>query len=195
MTLRAAGRGFTLIELMVGIAIAALLIVLAAPSFVTFVRNSEIRSTSESIINGLRAAKTEATRQNRRVMFSLVGGNSANWTINLVNDPVDCADPVSPAIQSYASEEAGKTSKVTVTPHKRMVCFDGMGRVVNQGTPNDHIMSIDIESTVACQARPLRVVVDDADKPTPRGLRMCDPNPNLPSDDPRYCRDGNDTSC
>ena len=132
--LRAEMRGFTLIELMVAIAIAALLLLLAGPSFTTFLRNSEIRSTSESIVNGLRAAKTEAARQNRRVMFSLAGGNSASWAINLVNDPVDCADPVAPPIQSYAKEEAGKNSKVTITPaNKLTVCFDGVGRVVNQG--------------------------------------------------------------
>ena len=189
-------RGFTLIELMVAIAIAALLVFLAGPSFTTFLRNSEIRSTSESLVNGLRAAKTEAARLNQRVMFSLAGGNSPSWTINLVTDPVDCAGPASPPIQSYVKEEAGKNSKVTITPAtKTTVCFDGVGRVVNQGTLNDHIMAIDIESSVACEARPLRIVVDDADKATPRGLRMCDPNPNLPADDPRYCRDGNDKSC
>ena len=197
MTLRAAGRGFTLIELMVGIAIAALLIFLAGPSFMTFLRNSEIRSTSESIVNGLRAAKTEAARQNKGVMFSFAGANSASWAINVVNDPDNCAGPVSPPIQTYAKEESGRNTKITVTPNKLTVCFDGVGRVVKQGqrTPSDHIMSIDIESNVACQARPLRVVVDDADTAAPRGLRMCDPNPNLPSGDPRYCRDGNDKAC
>ena len=193
MRQRAEVRGFTLIEMMVAIAIAALLLLLAGPPFTTFLRNSEIRSTSESIVNGLRAAKTEAARQNRRVMFTLEGGNSASWVINVVNDPVDCADPVAPPIQSYVKEEAGKNSKVIIAPADKLtVCFDGIGRVVKQGTPNDHIMSIDVESIVACQARPLRIVVDDADKPAPRGLRMCDPNPNLPPDDPRYCNDGND---
>jgi type IV fimbrial biogenesis protein FimT len=182
--------------MMVGIAIAALLIFLAAPSFTTFLRNSEIRSTSESIINGLRAAKTEAARQNQRVMFTLAGGNSASWAINLVGDPTNCATPVAPPIQSYAMEEAGKNSLVTVNPAAKLtVCFDGVGRVVNQGTLNDHIMTIDVESRVTCEARPLRIVVDDANLATPRGLRMCDPNPNLPADDPRYCRDGNDKAC
>ena len=195
MASRAATRGFTIIEMMVAIAIAALLLLLAAPAFTTFLRNSEIRSTSESIINGLRAAKSEAARQNQRVMFSLAGGNSASWAINLVNDPVNCAMPVAPPIQSYVREEAGKNTKVTVTPNRLTVCFDGVGRVVNQGTPNDHIMAIDVASIVTCEGRPLRIVVDDADKAAPRGLRMCDPNPNLPADDPRYCRDGNDISC
>ena len=194
MTSRTEALGFTMIELMVGIAIAALLVFLAAPSFTTFLRNSEVRSTSEAIINGLRAAKSEAARQNQRVMFSLAGANSASWSINLVGDPVDCANPGA-AIQSFVKEEAGKNTKVTVTPNKLNVCFDGVGRIVNQGTGGDHIMSIDVETVVACEARPLRIVVDDANAATPRGLRMCDPNPNLPADDPRYCRDGNDKSC
>jgi type IV fimbrial biogenesis protein FimT len=51
-----------MIELMVAIAIGALLIFLAAPSFTTFLRNSEIRSTSESIVNGLRA-RSDGSRQ------------------------------------------------------------------------------------------------------------------------------------
>ena len=60
-------RGFTLIELMVALAIAALLLLLGMPSFTTFLRNSEIRSTAESLVNGLRAASAEAARQNKRV--------------------------------------------------------------------------------------------------------------------------------
>ncbi len=72
-------QGFTLIELMVALAIAALLLLLGMPSFTTFVRNSEIRSTSESIINGLRAATTEAANRNRPVTFSLKG-SGADWT-------------------------------------------------------------------------------------------------------------------
>jgi type IV fimbrial biogenesis protein FimT len=191
VTLRPATRGFTMIELMAGIAIAALLVFLAAPSFTTFLRNSEIRSTSESIINGLRAASSEAARQNRRVMFTLAGSNSASWAINLVNDPVDCADPVMPAIQSYVKEEAGKNSTITSTPAGQLkVCFDGVGRVVKQGTPNDHIQQIDIASVVAGEARPLRIIVDDPNPPAagkPRGLRLCDPDTNLPADDPRRC--------
>ena len=105
------------------------------------------------------------------------------------------ADRPPPTKLDRFKEEAGKNTKVTVTPNKLNVCFDGVGRIVNQGTGGDHIMSIDVETVVACEARPLRIVVDDANAATPRGLRMCDPNPNLPADDPRYCRDGNDKSC
>ena len=46
----------------------ALLLLLGLPSFTTFMRNSELRSTSESILNGLRAAITEAIRAEAKAL-------------------------------------------------------------------------------------------------------------------------------
>ena len=68
-------KGFTLIELMAALAILALLLLLGMPSFISFLRNSEIRSTAESIINGLRTASAEATRRNSRIAFTFTGPN------------------------------------------------------------------------------------------------------------------------
>jgi len=184
------GQGFTLIELMVGLAIFALLMLLGMPAFTTFLRNSEIRSNAESLINGLRTASAEATRQNARVVFTLAGGG---WSINQANDPA-CTDLVQPPIQQYSTSEAGKSTKITVTPGgKTAVCFTGLGRIVNQGTAGDHIQQIDVESIVTGEARSLRIIVDDvaaADPAKPRGLRMCDPDPALAAlspPDPRAC--------
>ena len=188
-------QGFTLIELMAGLAILALLFLLGMPSFITFLRNSEIRSTSESIVNGLRAASAEATRLNSRVAFTL--GPGANWKINAINDPAtdtDCTD-LGPVIQQFDAKEAGKGAKVTVTPAaKSAVCFTGLGRVWKQGTAGDHLQQVDIGPSVAgAEGRPLRIIVDDTaptDPAKPRGLRMCDPDPALTSlspPDPRAC--------
>ncbi len=191
LAMRAKARGFTLIELMVAIAILALLMLLGMPSFITYLRNSEIRSNAESLINGLRTASAEATRQNAKVVFTLTGG--AGWKINLVTDQ-DCAVLVAPPIQQYVSTEAGKSTKITMTPgDKSTVCFSGLGRILNQGTAGDHLQQIDIESLVAGEARSLRIIVDDvaaADPTKPRGLRMCDPDPALKllvPPDPRAC--------
>lgn len=186
----ASDRGFTLIELMAGLAILALLLALGMPSFTTFLRNSEIRSTAESLINGLRTASAEATRQNSKVLFTL--GPGADWAINLVNNP-DCTGLVQPPIQQFAGNETGKNSKITATPAKTTVCFNGLGRIVSQGTVGDHIQQIDIETLVTGEARSLRIIVDDvaaADPTKPRGMRMCDPDPALKllsPPDPRAC--------
>src|SRR5262245_21655594 len=79
--MRSASLGFTLIELMVGLGMAALLLVLGMPSFVTYARNSEIRSTTEALMNGLRAAKAEAANRNVQVHFELPASGDFLWTI------------------------------------------------------------------------------------------------------------------
>lgn len=189
MAPRAVVRGFTVIELMVAIAIAALLVFLAAPSFTTFLRNSEIRSTSESIINGLRAAAAEAANRNRRVTFELTGGaTKADWKFWVLDED----DTTHKTLQSYAQAEAGKNTAIAVTPAgKTTVAFNGLGRVeIDPANPNDHIRMIDVSSAVTGEARPLRIIIDDPNPPAankPRGLRMCDPDTNLPADDPRRC--------
>jgi type IV fimbrial biogenesis protein FimT len=195
---RTKGSGFTLIEMMVGLAILALLLLLGMPTFTTFVRNSEIRSTAESLVNGLRAASAEATRQNAHVIFTLTTAGSSSWAINVVQDPAsntDCATLVQPPVQSYAKKEAGASSTVATTPADKLtVCFNGLGRIINQGVlPSDHVQQIDVASVVVGEARPLRIIVDDPAPPVagkPRGLRMCDPDPALAAlvpPDPRAC--------
>ncbi len=163
------------------------------PSFTTYLRNSEIRSTAESIVNGLRTASAEAANRNARVAFTLAGGGDAGWSINLVKDPVK-NELEQPPSQAFASKETGRSTKVTVTPAgKLQVMFNGLGRIDNQGVADDHLQQIDIDSTVSGEARPLRIIVDDpnpADPAKPRGLRLCDPDPALSKlipPDPRAC--------
>ncbi len=188
-------RGFTLIELMTALAILALLFLLGMPAFTTFVRNSEIRSTSESIINGLRTATAEATRRNTRVAFTLSGTNGS-WQIRAIDDPTtdtDCTRFAADVIEQFAAQETRTGAQVTVTPAgKSSVCFTGLGRVFNQGT-GDHIRQIDIAAATTGEGRPLRIIVDDpapSDPTKPRGMRMCDPDPALAAltpPDPRAC--------
>ena len=124
-------RGFTLIEMMVAIAIAALLLLLGGPPFTTFLRNSEIRSTSESLVNGLRAASDRSgpPQQDGHVRARKRTGadwSSGCWTTTM---------PRSKTLQTYNRKEAGPNSKIAITPAGRLtVAFDGLGRVVNQGT-------------------------------------------------------------
>lgn len=193
MTVCAKPRGFTLIELLVGLALLALLLTFGVPSFTTFLRNSEVRSTAESLINGLRAASTEAANRNTRVAFTLVGSGDAGWAINVVTDPVT-KELEQPPIQAYSRKEGGGNTTVTLTPvNKLQVTFTGLGRVENQGMPDDHLQQIDIASVATGQARPLRIIIDDpnpTDPAKPRGLRLCDPDPGLAAltpPDPRAC--------
>ncbi len=56
--------GFTLLELMVVVAVAAVLAAIAAPSFSTFIDNQRLRNASFDIVSDLSLARSEAlTRQ------------------------------------------------------------------------------------------------------------------------------------
>jgi len=78
-----AQRGFTLVELMITFAIASTLIMMALPNYRSWVQDSKIRATAESVFHGLQTARAEAVRLNARVEFRLVGPTSggADWSI------------------------------------------------------------------------------------------------------------------
>ena len=73
-----AQRGFTLIELMVTITVAAVLMMVAVPSFTTYQRNAELTSFTNSLLAGLNAARGEAMKRGRYAM--VVPTDGTNWS-------------------------------------------------------------------------------------------------------------------
>ena len=70
-------RGFTLIELMVTIAVAAVLMAWAAPNFVELRRNSALTSTTNTLTAALNSARSEAMKHSAFAM--VVPQDNANW--------------------------------------------------------------------------------------------------------------------
>ena len=167
-------RGFTLLEIMVALTLASMLLLAGLPSFTTFLRNAEVRSTTEAISNGLRIARTEATRLIRPVTFTLAGGGDPSWSINIFNPATGAL--LVPPLQQYTKFELGRSTQVATSPATAVaVTFNGLGRVVSPSpiaTPN--LQQIDVRSIVSGEARTLRIYVDDV-----RGIRQCDPDPAL----------------
>ena len=88
--------GFTLIELMVTIAIASILLLIAAPSFISFQRNSELTSLANSFIAAVNATRGEAMKVGRHAMAVPADGTnwSSGWTVfvdNNSNSTLDAA--------------------------------------------------------------------------------------------------------
>lgn len=62
MTMRR--RGFTLVELMIAIAVIAILLMLAAPSFVDYMRVQRLKGVNAQLVTDLQYARTEAASRN-----------------------------------------------------------------------------------------------------------------------------------
>lgn len=70
--------GFTLIELMVTVALAAILMAVAVPNFTTFQRNAQLTSFSNTMLASINAARGEAMKRGRYAM--LVPADRTNWS-------------------------------------------------------------------------------------------------------------------
>jgi type IV fimbrial biogenesis protein FimT len=78
-------RGFTTVELMVALAIFALIAAIAAPSFRVFVANQRLRSASFELVSDLVSARSEALKRNTPVaVVPDDDGWASGWTVEVV---------------------------------------------------------------------------------------------------------------
>lgn len=175
--LRPRHRGFTLIELMVVLAIIGILLLLGTPLFTTFMANSRIKTASEAFANALVQARTEAIKRNEPVEFVI----SSGWLVCLVADDASCTQGDASVLYQGAGREG--TSDVVVTPtpaDATRITFDSLGRIIapNPADDSDALTQVDIDVTngTSVNSRPLRVVVE-----TGGGVRLCDPAVSSPN--------------
>ena len=68
-----AGAGFTLIEMLVVMAIAGILLAVGVPSFQDFVREQRVRSIASDMVGDFALARSEAVRYSGRVIMARAG--------------------------------------------------------------------------------------------------------------------------
>lgn len=92
-------RGFTLIELMVVIAVLAIMLALAAPSFADFFQRYRLRGAADKVVTLLASARAEAVMRNRNVSIDFKGGG-ANWCVgaNATPEPATPGDAVTGSV-------------------------------------------------------------------------------------------------
>lgn len=78
--------GFTLVELMIVIAIVAITTTFAAPAFVDMIAASRMRSAASDLYASALLARSEAIKRNTNVDVVPVGGSwSGGWTVQYVD--------------------------------------------------------------------------------------------------------------
>ena len=157
-------RGFSLVELMVGIAIMGVVLALVSPSYKVWVQNTQIRNAAESITNGLQKAKAEAVARNTNVAFVL--GANSSWVISVVAD--------GSVIESRSANEGSRNVTRTVLPlGATTITFNNFGAVVANADASATPTRVDLDSSVLtpAQSADLRVTVGVGGN-----ARMCDPN-------------------
>ena len=192
-------RGFTIIELMVGVALMATLMLIAAPNFSTWLQNTQIRTAAEATLNGLHLARAEAVRRNTPVIFQMtstldnscaLSTTGTNWVVSL--DPVagSCgtapsADLATPGagriVQVRASGDGSKNA--TIQASQSSITFNGLGRPTTAG------MTVAIRNPTGGSCAPtgpmrcMQVAVSSMGQ-----VRLCDPQaPSALSGNPQGC--------
>ena len=174
---KARPHGFSLIELMIGIAIFSITLTFGVSSYRTWVQNTQIRNAAESIQNGIQRARAEAVKRNTNVAFTLGVGSS--WDISVVTGGA--------VIESRSGGEGSKNVIVNALDKDgndaTTITLSNLGAVVANVPLSESLARVDLDSSVLdpADSRDLRVTI---------GLggivRMCDPNLAAGSS-PRAC--------
>lgn len=200
-------RGFTLIELMIGLVLLGVIVMLALPSFTAMLHNMRLRNSAESILAGLQSARAQALQRNSRVQFLLmneavdpgnVGGFVANttgpaWAVRVRNPDNSYEFLEGREGLEGSNQQSGASAPVAMAaanlPAGNVVTFNAVGQTdIGAGQVARYNITHPLsasEDRFKCQPtgemRCLRVEV------TPGGrVRMCDPAV-ADATDTRYC--------
>jgi len=155
--------GFTLVELMIVMAILSIMLLIALPNFSIWMQNTQIRTAGEAILNGMQLARADAIRRNVNVELRM--DVSSGWTARV--------PATGEVIQSRLAGEGSTAALVTITPAgAKTVTFNSFGSVTTNADATATLTEITIDSAAiaAADSRELCILVRAGGN-----VRMCDP--------------------
>ena len=160
-------RGFTLIELMVGLGITAFLLMMVMPSIKVYLLDTKIRVAAQSYYDGAQMARSEALRRNSPVNITLNNSNQG-WAVTVGGTTV-------------ASKSAEAASILTIQATETTVTFDAEGMASKDNTVQFLPGSAGTCLVANGSQRCMNVLVSTGGQ-----VRICDPSVST-SGDNRKC--------
>ena len=130
-------RGVTLIELMIVLAIAAVILALAVPNFREFVARNRLDGAAQDLMATLQFARSEATRRGEQVTLRLAGtAGSKNWGSGWTMFVDADRDGVLDAGEEVIRQGMALTAPLTLIGSSSLdtfIAFNRDGRLTNAG--------------------------------------------------------------
>ncbi|OGA18890.1 MAG: hypothetical protein A3I63_09585 [Betaproteobacteria bacterium RIFCSPLOWO2_02_FULL_66_14] len=119
-------RGFTILELIMVVAIVAILAAVGLPSMRDFIRGAEIRDASSEFYAALIAARSEAIKRRANVVVTRANGSNwrGGWTVGGGGATLQKMDPLSSNVTVRAT-----APYVDATPVSSNITYGQNGRV------------------------------------------------------------------
>jgi len=171
MTGMRASVGFTLVELMVAVAVVAILLISAMPAFGDLIDKYRLKGAADALHGEVQFARSEAIRRNQAVYMTFGTGANACFAIGTTTD-CDCAS-CDVRTRTSAQFAADFPNILISTVSAGNAAVGGFGLQPRQGT-SDAAADVAITLTSARSARQLRVVVGLLGLP-----RVCTPGGSL----------------
>lgn len=167
--------GFSMIELMITIAMLAMVLGIGMPAFGQMISNMRVRALANGVLGAIQVARSEAIRSNANVTWRIDNQQGGKWTVVL------------PDGTTKESSSADSPAEIAVSSGDTSMVFNNIGQ---RTTPAANMGTVWVDVTNAafgtCQSsggsvRCLRITVSSG------GIaRLCDPF--VAEDDPRSCR-------
>jgi type IV fimbrial biogenesis protein FimT len=174
-------RGFTLIELMIALAIFGLLLMLAGPQYASLMGNSQIRNAAEAMLNGVQQAQSRAIHGN--TLARLQVNKATGWQV------IETIEGVDGVVQVYSLIDGAPKANVQPVPgDATQVTFDGFGRIVPNADASATLTCLKVTNpdVLSTSMRQLNVAISSNGIGV--GTKMCDPN--VATTEPQGCPAG-----
>ena len=136
-------RGFSLIEMMMGVAILAIVIKLAAPTFSDFIKKSRLTSSTATLVADLNYARGEAIMRNAPVIVCAKASSSTNcsttptwqsgWVVCIDANSDNVCDTASASVPNPMRVRNAISTTTVITAGAPVVRFSSVGAVTGNG--------------------------------------------------------------